>query len=176
MIEFIVPAIPIAQPRDRAVAIKGKGGKVHAGIHPVTRIKNSDGTWKPHPIAAFKATVRMVAEKIYKGPPMQGPLRVDLLFVFPREKSKFWSTKPMPRYWHFVKPDRDNCDKSFLDSLTGLVWVDDNQVCAGEILKVRASGYEQPHVEIRITQLDKSIEPPSLLVMNHSEPIEDSNA
>lgn len=152
-IRFTVPAVPVAQPRPRARVIKGKDGKVQAGIHEVKTIKNADGSWKPHPIAAFKATVRMAVENLYTGPPLTGPLCVDLLFVFPRQKTKIWKTRPMPRYRHDTKPDRDNCDKSVLDALTGLLWVDDCQICDGRIQKWRASGDEQPHVEITVTQL-----------------------
>lgn len=153
-ISFTVPAVPVAQPRDRAVRFGNS-----ARVHPVTTIKNArTGKSKPHPIAAFKATVRMVAAELYTGPPLQGPLRVDSIFVFPRPQNKIWKTRPMPRYRHEIKPDRDNCDKSVLDALSGLLWVDDAQVCDGRLQKWVASGYEQPHVEIRVTQLE-SVEP-----------------
>ncbi len=146
MIQFTVPAIPVAQPRPRASSFGG-----HVRVHEVTHIKGVNGR-KPHPIAAFKATVKMAAAQAYKGPPLAGPLRIDLVFVFPREQSKVWKSRPMPRYRHVVKPDRDNVDKAVLDSLKGLLFVDDSQVCDGRIEKWRASGDEQPHVEITITE------------------------
>lgn len=149
-IELIIPAIPVAQPRPRAVKV----GK-HAAIHPVTRVKDeSTGTWKDHPITAFKATVRLAAQEAYKGPPLNGALRVDCIFVFPREQSKVWKTKPMPRYPHIVKPDRDNCDKAVLDALKGTIIREDSLVCDGRIQKWRAAGDEQPHVEIVIETLE----------------------
>ena len=152
-IELTIPAVPVAQPRPRAVAFGGK-----ARMHEVTHTgRAKDGTRRPHPIAAFKATVRMAAEQGYTGPPLTGPLRVDCVFVFPRERAKIWKTRAMPRYPHTVKPDRDNCDKAILDSLKGTVIADDSQVCAGRIEKWRAAGDEQPHVEVVIETLDMGL-------------------
>ena len=146
---FTVPAVPVAQPRAKATAVNGR-----ARMYTPTKIKSADGSKKQHPIAAFKATVRMAAMKAYSGPPMTGPLCVDCTFVFPREKSKEWKTRPMPRYRHIGKPDRDNCDKAILDALKGTILADDCIVCDGRIQKWRAAGDEQPHVEICVTKLD----------------------
>jgi Holliday junction resolvase RusA-like endonuclease len=131
----------------RATAFAG-----HARVYTPQTLGKGD-TKRPHPIHAFKATLRMVAEQSYTGPPLSGPLRMDLLLVFPRQSAKVWKTKPMPRYRHYIKPDRDNCEKAVLDALKGLVFVDDCQVCAGEPEKWHAAGDEQPHCEITITQL-----------------------
>lgn len=148
VIELRIPAVPVGQPRPRAVSFGGK-----ARMHELTAVKGSDGVRRPHPIVAFKGTVRMVAELAYSGPPLDGPLRVDIDFVFPRTKGLTWKRKPMPRLPHVGKPDRDNCDKAVLDALKGLVWQDDAQICDGRIRKFIASGDEQPHVVVRITRL-----------------------
>jgi len=137
-ISFTVPAIPVAQPRPRATAIGG-----HARVYQPTK----------HPIAAFKASVRLAASQAFTGAPLAGPLRVDCLFIFPRTKNQIWKSRPMPRIWHAKKPDRDNCDKAVLDALSGLLWLDDSQVCAGTIEKWIAAGDEQPHVVVTITDL-----------------------
>lgn len=138
MIEFIVPAIPVAQPRPRAMAFGG-----HARVFQP----------KKHPIADFKASVRLAASCAFTGAPLQGPLRVDVTFVFPRTKGEIWKRRPMPRIPHAKKPDRDNCDKAVLDALSGLIWADDCQVCAGEIQKWIAAGDEQPHVAVKISEV-----------------------
>jgi Holliday junction resolvase RusA-like endonuclease len=115
-----------------------------------TTIKNADGSKKPHPIVAFKATVRMAAEQAYKGPPLEVAIRVDCLFVMPRPMSLLKKKSPEGRIGHTSKPDRDNLDKAILDSLNGLLWVDDCQICAGEIEKVYQSRSEQPHVVVTV--------------------------
>lgn len=149
ILEFIVPAVPVAQPRVKASAFRGR-----AKVYTPTRIKQSDGTRKDHPIVAFKATVRLAATGSYSGPPLEGPLRVDATFVFPRTTVLTWKKKPMPRLYHTSKPDRDNLDKAVMDALTGIIWRDDRQVCQGEIQKWIAAGDEQPHCLIVVTKLE----------------------
>lgn len=143
-IEFVVPAIPVPQPR-----VKATRRGAHAGVYTPTKTPSG----KSNGVAEFKALVKLCASQAYRGSPLQGPLKVDCLFVFPRESSKFWKSKPTPRYPHTVKPDRDNLDKAVLDSLKGILFVDDAQVCAGELQKWRASGDEQPHVQITVQPL-----------------------
>lgn len=137
-VTFVVPAVPVAQPRPRATSIGG-----HARVYEP----------KDHPIAAFKASVRLAASCAFKEAPFAGPLRVDCTFVFPRPKNLIWTTRPMPRLRHTKKPDRDNLDKSVLDALNGLLWQDDAQVCCGELEKWIAAGDEQPHVVVSVRTL-----------------------
>jgi len=138
-IVFIVPAVPIAQPRPRATTISGAARMYEAK--------------KEHPVHVFKAACKLAAHKAYQGAPLTGPLRVDLQFVFPRPKSMLWKTRAMPRLAHTKKPDADNLVKSVLDALNGVVFVDDSQVFEVNCLKVIASGSEQPHVEVRIEEV-----------------------
>lgn len=150
-IEFRVPAVPVAQPRPRAVLAHGGMG---ARVHEVTHVKNkATGERKPHPIAAFKATVRQAAEAAHRGPPLEGPLRLSLLFLMPRPKSMCWKKRPTPRAFHECKPDADNLAKSVKDALSGLVWRDDAQVAWLVARKLYASGSEQPGVLCEIRQV-----------------------
>jgi Holliday junction resolvase RusA-like endonuclease len=137
-IRFLVPAIPIAQPRQRHRVVSA-GGRYFA----------SNYTPAKDPVNAFKAAVQLAANRVYAGPPLVGPLRMDLVFVFPRPKSvpkKLGSG----RQWHTVKPDRDNLQKSVQDALNGLLYRDDSQICDGVVLKFRAAEGEQPHVEVTV--------------------------
>jgi len=144
-IEFVVPGMPVAQPRIKATF---RGG--HAAVYTPTKTSSK----KSNGIAEFKALIKLTASQAYSGALLSGPLKVDVVCVFRRQASKIWSKKPMPRYRHVTKPDRDNLDKAILDSLKGIIWYDDNQVCAGSIEKWHASGDEQPHVVIRIEELE----------------------
>lgn len=145
-----VPCVPVAQPR---VKVSSFGGRARA-YNPTTIKNAATGEKKPHPIVAFKATLRMAASQHYTAAPVTGPLRIDVTLVFPRPDKAIWKTKPMPRYRHVQKPDRDNCDKAILDSLNGIVFADDCQVCDGRIEKWHASGDEQPHVLIVISRAE----------------------
>jgi len=143
-LQFIVAGIPVAQPRVKAT-IRGN----HAGVYTPTKTS----TGRSNGVAEFKAAIRKAASE-FEGSLPTGPLRVDAVFVFPRQKNRIWKSKPMPRYRMVTKPDRDNLDKGLLDSLKGILWIDDNQVCDGRIQKWHAAGDEKPHVLVTVTKLD----------------------
>lgn len=142
-ITITVPTLPIAQPRQRHRHVKTKDGREFTQNY----------TPRTGTAADFKATVRLAAQQAYSGPPLTGPLRVDCTFVFPRQSAKVWASRPMPRYPHTQRPDRDNLDKAVLDALKGTLLADDASVYDGRITKWRAAGDEQPHCEITITVL-----------------------
>jgi len=145
-ITFTVPGVPIAQPRPRATM--AHGGK-HARIHEVTHVKDATtGERRPHPIAAFKATVRLACEQVYRDAPLTGPLAAHCVFIFPRSRSLIWRKKPMPRIPRQGKPDADNLLKSLCDALNGLLWVDDSQIVRVIVEKWIAAGDEQPRCDM----------------------------
>lgn len=137
-LSFTVPTLPVAQPRQRSGVVAG-----HAANY----------TPRKHPVNTFKFMVKMAAQAVYKGPPMEGPIRLRLVFFFPRPSRLRWKKKPMVHEFHTSAPDFDNLAKAFVDSLNQVIWVDDGQLCSVEIIKVYADGREQPHVEATIKTL-----------------------
>ena len=137
MIHIHIPAVPVAQPRQRHAVV---GGSVRSYM-PNT-----------HPIAAFKASVRLAASQAYSGPPLAGPVFVSLVFVFPRPKGMVWKKRPMLREFKAGKPDLDNLAKAVLDSLNGLLWIDDSQVVDLRVRKYVAAGDEAAHVEMDVEE------------------------
>jgi len=137
-ITFTIPAVPVAEPRARAVAIAGKPRLYEAS--------------KSHPIHAFKATAKL-SFAATKSQAHDGPISLDLVFVMPRPQNKRWLTKPMPRYPNVIAPDVDNLAKAVMDALNGLAWRDDKQVSRLTCEKLVAAGDEQPHVEVTIEGL-----------------------
>lgn len=148
MIRFTVPGVPVAQPRVKATR---RGN--HAGVYTPTKTS----TGRSNGVSEWKATLRLAASQAASGGLLDGPLRVDLEFVFPRQPNRFWKSKPMPRYRKVTKPDRDNLDKAVLDALNGVLWVDDKQVCSGLIEKWHAAGDESPHLLVTVTELSESV-------------------
>ena len=144
-IKFTIPGVPIAQPRAKATAFAGR-------VQMYTPKKNASG--KSNGVAEFRSLLQLIASQHKSGALLAGPLRVDIEFVFPRQGNMVWKKKPMPRYRHTTKPDRDNLDKMCLDSLKGILWVDDNQVCSGLIDKWHAAGDESPHTTITVTEIE----------------------
>lgn len=149
VIQLIVNAVPIAQPRARATS---RGA--HAAMYSPTTVKTKAGR-KAHPIVAFKNAVRAAA--VSNGNDgtnlIDCALRVDCCFVFPRPQRLLKKSSPKCRLPHIIKPDRDNLDKAVLDCLTGLVWVDDCQAYSGLIEKYYVADGELPHVVIIITKI-----------------------
>lgn len=135
-----VPLEPVAQPRHRVAVV---GGKAHAYAAP-----------RSHPIHTFKAAVALAAsEAMQERPPWEGPIAVDIEFVFARPASMRWKTKAMIRTWHQKRPDLDNIIKAVKDALTGVVWRDDSQVARLNVSKWTAGGEEAPHTNIAAQKL-----------------------
>ncbi len=149
MIRLIVNTVPVAQPRARATS---RGA--HAAMYSPTTVKTKAGR-KAHPIVAFKTAVRAAAfGKGFDGTNLiDSALRVDCCFVFPRPQRLLKKSSPKCRMPHTITPDRDNLDKAVLDSLTGLVWVDDCQASTGLVEKFYVADGEEPHVVIVITKI-----------------------
>lgn len=141
LIQFHVPCIPVAQPRQRHRIINGKDRSFVGNYTP----KNS-------PVNGFKAACQQAASLVYQGAPVDGPLVADIVFVMPRPSNKIWKTRSMPRYPHTGKPDRDNLAKAVFDALEGLVYRNDSLIFDGTITKWVASGDEQPHAEVVIRE------------------------
>ena len=144
MIDLFVPCLPVAQPRQR-----------HRLVSSGTRQFTMNYTPAKHPVNEFKATVRLATAQVmakYLGVPTE-PMRVEALFIFPRPGNMRWKTREMPRAPHAKKPDVENVAKALLDALSGLVWVDDAQVCELCVSKVIAAGDEQPGVQLKIDTL-----------------------
>lgn len=139
-IAFRVPGLPVAQPRqrNRVQFING---------HPVSR----NYTPQAHPVNAWKAAIRAAAAAVYTAAPLTGPINLAATLVFPRPKSMIWKTRPMPRVPHTSRPDVENAIKALLDSLTGIIYVDDAQVCSLFAGKYTAAGDEQAFTEVVIT-------------------------
>jgi Holliday junction resolvase RusA-like endonuclease len=143
-IEITIPGVPVAQPRQRT-RIRGKGKTMFAQNYtPAT-----------HPVQDFKLAIRRAIQEAGITEVWRGPVRVEWVAVFPRPSGKVWKTKPMPRYRHTSKPDRDNVDKAILDAMKGFILADDSQVCDGRMEKFVASGAEQPHVSIVIEEMEQ---------------------
>jgi len=148
---FFVPCLPVAQPRQRhALRRRANGAMSIANYTP-----------KDHPVTSMKQAVQLVAKsemKKRKITQFDGPVHVDVVAWFPRPVSKVWKTKPMPAYWHTSKPDRDNLDKAVLDSMTGVVFRDDSQVCSGHVEKRVVAGSDKCGLVITVISLLEGME------------------
>lgn len=142
---FFAHGTPKGQPRPRAFARK-MGSKFVARCY-------DDGTAE-----GWKSQIAIAAKEHTPTTPIEGPVRVDLTFMFPRPKDHFRTGKNAgqlkdgaPKY-HTSKPDRDNCEKAVLDALKALGFFrDDSQVCDGTPRKLYAD--EHPGCLVRVEAL-----------------------
>lgn len=133
---FTVPGIPVAQPRQRHRVINQGGRTFSANYTPA----NS-------PVNAFRAAVAVCAHKAYDGPPLSGPVTLEISFVFPRPKSGKKHAGRMPKA---SKPDWDNLGKSVSDALTGILWLDDAQIWRAVVTKEYSSPSEGASATITV--------------------------
>lgn len=94
----------------------------------------------------------VLAEAIRRAPaaPLDGPVAVDAVFVFPRLKSV-----PARQVLKWTKADLDNLIKAVLDALVRARWiVDDGRVARSAEIKRYAVAGEAPGAIITLTPLE----------------------
>jgi Holliday junction resolvase RusA-like endonuclease len=147
IVDFIVPGIPIALPRERAtVAYFRQGGQLKAYAKLYTP-EDSD-------IADYKRAIASSVSVSYAGDVMVCPVSVIVDFIMPRPKSLIWVRKPMVRLPCRDVPDVDNLFKAVADALTGALWKDDRQIWECRLRKYYAAGDERPHTKVMVSTVD----------------------
>ena len=90
---------------------------------------------------------------------LEGELAADIDAFFPIPKSTSKKNRlamSEGKIMHTKKPDADNIAKSVLDSLSGIAYDDDKQVC---VLKVKKYYAEQPCVMVVLKELEDHEKP-----------------
>lgn len=122
VIEFEIPGVPVQKksPHHRPA----KGGKF-----VITQKHQDNETYEQRVIAFLKAS----GQWDFNEKPHDGPVCMSVRAYFPMLKS--WSKKKhaeMMGEYMIKKPDMDRIENMIQDALTGLVFVDDCQVCLRE--------------------------------------------
>jgi len=141
-LQFFVPGIPKAQPRPRAFFNRRVG---QARVYDA-------GTAE-----GWKGAVAAAASACRPSRPLDGPLRLDIVFAMPRPRAHYRTgrfvneLRPDAPQHHAQKPDRDNLEKAVMDALTQIgFWRDDGQVCTGFVSKVWS---DRPGATITVTPI-----------------------
>jgi len=126
VIEFTVIGIP--KPWKRPVRFQSASGKFVS--------------WSPK--SDWFGLIYAEALKHRPNQPLDGPIRLDAIFRFPRPKS---ARKDAVFMAH--RPDEDNLKKALMDAITyARIWTDDSRVCDGRVMKIYG---EPPGVTVRIS-------------------------
>lgn len=154
MIEFTVYGYPEPQGSSKPVPIPWKGHRRGDRCQCCKQLLantfiTSDNPglkkWREKVTWAAKEQVRSKNLTIYE---RDTPLRADLAFYFKKPKSV------KRRQYPTVPPDLDKLMRAVLDSLTGVLYVDDSQVVQGEPLKFYG---EWECVKIRVAPVAEEI-------------------
>ena len=94
---------------------------------------------------AYEQAIRDSVIAQYRGEPLDGPLIVSIYAWLKKPKS---SKLAYPT----VKPDADNIAKAVLDSLNGILWFDDKQICELTVRKVYA---ERDLIELEVCRISE---------------------
>ena len=133
--EASIPGPPVGKGRPRAST---RGGFVRLYTPPKT--------------AQWEGLAAVVLRGLWGGqPPVEDPVSVGILALFPRPQRMLWKRKPMPREPYVQKPDLDNVVKAVLDSVEKAgILKDDKQVWSIDCLALYCAGDENPRVEVRV--------------------------
>lgn len=146
-LEFIVPGLPVP----KGNVIKGRWG----GYHDPTKGLDDWLTMVSSQASAamrgnYRARLSLLPEEEYRRergiptpislPIFTSAVRVDVTFALRRPKSTIidgvrWNLTKEPTPPHTKKPDRDKLLRAVGDAMTGIVYVDDSQVIAGDTRK-----------------------------------------
>ena len=130
----IIPGPPIGKGRPRATV---RGGHVR--------------TYTPKRTQQWEAVAASTLMVEWAEAPLDGPVSVGILALFPRPQRMVWKRKPMPREPYIQAPDIDNVAKACLDALQKAGCVrDDKTVWSLDCIALYCSGDEAPRVELRV--------------------------
>lgn len=94
---------------------------------------------------AWKEIVAASARQVHTGPPLDGPLQMDVTFTLERPQGHFGSGKnagqvksSAPEH-HTTRPDSTKLLRCLEDALTGIIYADDGQIVAQHVFKVYGS-------------------------------------
>jgi Holliday junction resolvase RusA-like endonuclease len=111
-----VRGIPIPKGSKRSFVVRSKGtGKLRAVTVDVN--KPTLRTWE--------RAIQWVVQNKWQGSPLEGPVRLWLVFIFPLPKS---ASHNHPPAWKDTKPDASKLLRLVEDALTGTVYKDDAQI------------------------------------------------
>lgn len=106
-----------------------------------------NGTYNDPKYTNYKKAIALYCQRIFGV--SEKPIAMHLIFLFDIPKS--WSkTKKDSAIWHTSRPDIDNLQKGVMDSLNGIAYVDDAQVC---YLSAKKQYSEKSGIEIEIIEL-----------------------
>ena len=133
---FIVPGEPGFKRRARAF--------VHNVLNVVKVAQPKENASYEAKVATFARAAGLV--------PVVGPVVLGITAYYTLPRSKHRRRKPCVRQAKTTKPDWDNIGKIVSDSLNGVAYLDDAQVCRATVTKAWAAQGEAGFLEVEVEQ------------------------
>ncbi len=139
MIEFFTPGL--ARPKGSSRMIRTPHG------HRVVEGSKYEKPWRA--VVTSKAT-----EAMNGAPPLEGPVIVEMAFLFPRPKAHYTSKglRPNAPEYHTSKPDASKLVRSVEDAMNAIVFKDDSAIAV--VLATKRYTEGTPGVRVRVAALD----------------------
>lgn len=155
-IAFSVAGRPATAGSKRAFPFKGKDGRLHVAVSDSSGEKGK----------SWRALLVDAARAVYGGPPLDGPLVLDVRFRFERPKAHFRTVKKSPDPivrpnapdFPAVKPDATKLLRALEDALTGVIWTDDARIVVQRVRKVYSLS---PGVDVTVSA---AVRAPSVVI------------
>ena len=145
---MIDPSYPAVRYAEGAAEV----GLIVLGIPAAQGSKDQFGQESSRHVKPWRASIASEARAAMLGaPPLEGPVEVVGVFVFPRPKAHFRTgrfagdLRESAPYWHVSKPDLDKLQRAIGDALVGIVLRDDSQVARWDVNKRYGN---RPRVEL----------------------------
>jgi Holliday junction resolvase RusA-like endonuclease len=136
-LSITIPGEPHAQGRARATVIGG-----HARMYDPQNSREWKAVAQHHMRLALDGHV-----------PLVGPVELTVVASFTCPKGDWRTKSPRPRRRHAKKPDADNVLKAVKDAATGVLWLDDCQVCVVRVEKWIAAQGDPPGIELTVAAI-----------------------
>jgi len=110
------------------------------------RMTRGGRCYTPKKTRDFEEALALQGFAQYKDSPLKEALVVDITVFIKRPKS-------VTRRYHTIKPDADNFCKAILDSMTGVLWIDDCQVIKVTTSKQYCEGNQVAGIELKVHEV-----------------------
>lgn len=148
---IFVRGIPQPQGSGRAFLNKATGQPIY-----VSKTRNT---------SEWRQAIKTVVSWEWHCPPIDGPVALSLIFVFPRPKSL-----KKGRLFHTVRPDESKLLRAVEDALKGVAYTDDARVFAPTPIGIYG---DEPGVHILLREVEETAEAIHEFYLAHSQRVFD---
>ncbi|MCP4710478.1 MAG: RusA family crossover junction endodeoxyribonuclease [Planctomycetes bacterium] len=116
-----INCIPPRTTKQHARVVRDKSGQVRA--------------FQPAKVKQAEDTILGLFLPYAPSEPFTGPLKIELILVYPWRKGESKKNRQSRRRWKDTRPDLDNSGKLIIDAIAPKFFIDDAQICSLDFQK-----------------------------------------